>query len=103
MHLVWIIIRFVLGPLSGGLRSAWLEQIWSPFEGPVSAAVRHPVFPNHVVQYVRPVLRRFGRVPDCHGVAPVAGEGGGVRWLVRYLRGAASPLPIAGHCRPALI
>ena len=105
MYLVLIIIRFLLGSLSGGLRAVRAGWPWQPFQDglvPVRAALRDPVFPGIVWMHVRPVLKRLGAPPDCYRATPVASDGGGGRWLVGHLPGAAGPFPTASHYRPVL-
>jgi hypothetical protein len=85
MHLVWIIIRFLLGFLSGGSGAAGREPAWQPWESflAVRAGTRRARFPAAVWMNVRPVSRRLGRPPDGHRALAATVPGGWGRWLVR--------------------
>jgi len=106
MYLLLVIIRRVLGLLSGGAIAVRRERAWRPFQGflfPGRAGVRQPCFPTVEWMSVRPVPKRFHAPPDCYYVVPVTGQSGGGRRLAENPPGAAGPFPTASHYRPVLI
>jgi len=98
MHSVLIVLRFLLGLLSCGLKTArteWAPQPVAVSLAPVGSGIRQPN--SLIVKWmnVRPVLEKFFGPPNRDDAVRVVGRGSGLRRPAGYRLGVTGPFPPA--------